>query len=484
MNLSIRTGILLLTTFGAVAFAQDAKNPTVTAPAAATTAVTAPPVTPDKAQAYYHFQLAHMYEEMVAQTGLSEYAAKAVDEYKLAIQYDPTSEYLNASLAELYAKTGRVRDAVLEGQEILKRDPKNLDARRLLGRIYLRWLGDTQSGTQSQEMLHKAIEQYEEIVKIAPSGVEDHLLLGRLYRLDNTDPQSVAKAREQFKAAVALQPNSEEALSTLSYLYNEQGDSAGALALLEAVPEAERNIKINMALGYTYEQRKEYKKAVEAFQKAADDDKDNLDAVRQLAQNLLNDGQVEAALRQYKLVAEADPQDAQTFMRMAEIYRRDGKFDQALESLRRAQALVTDSVEIPYNLAVIYQAQGKFDEAAAILKDLLQKTAKDDNLYTPGERNNRALFAERLGGVYRDQNKPQQAVDAFRLMIPLGDDNVPRAYTEMIDTYREARMWQKALEVGREAVAKLPADREMQLALAEQEADLGQPDAAVARVKV
>ncbi len=483
MNLSIRTGILLLAAVSTVAIAQDATTRSASATELARPAVTTPAVSPDKAQAYYHFQLAHMYEEMVAQTGLSEYAAKAVDEYKLAIQYDPSSEYLNASLAELYAKTGRIRDAVLEGQEILKRDPKNLDARRLLGRIYLRWLGDTQSGTQSQEMLHKAIEQYEEIVKLVPNSLEDHLLLGRLYRLDTTDPESVKKAQEQFKAGVALQPKSEEALSTLSYLYNEQGDNAGALALLETVPEAERNIKINMALGYTYEQRKEYKKAVEAFQKAADEDKDNLDALRQLAQNLLNDGQVDAALRQYKAVADADPQDAQTFMRMAEIYRRDGKFDQALESLRRAQALVTDSVEIPYNLAVIYQAQGKFDEAAQMLRDLLQKTAKDDNLYTPGERNNRALFTERLGGVYRDQNKPQQAVDAFRMMIPLGEDNVSRAYTEIIDTYREARMWQKAYDAAREAVAKLPSDRDMQLALAEQEADMGQADAATARVK-
>ena len=65
-----------------------------------------------------------MYEEQVAVYGRSELANKAIEEYRLAIDADPTSEYLTSGLAELYAKTGRIRDAVLEAQDILKRDPE------------------------------------------------------------------------------------------------------------------------------------------------------------------------------------------------------------------------------------------------------------------------------------------------------------------------------------------------------------------------
>ena len=39
-------------------------------------------------------------------------------------------------------------------------------------------------------------------------------------------------------------------------------------------------------------------------------DKENLDAMRGLAQNLANDNQIEAALDQYRTVQDADPQDA------------------------------------------------------------------------------------------------------------------------------------------------------------------------------
>src|SRR5690242_4315105 len=70
--------------------------------------------TPDRAQAYYHYALAHNYEELATLYGRSEYVARAIDEYKLAIAADPSSEYLNAGLAELYARTNRIKDAVTE----------------------------------------------------------------------------------------------------------------------------------------------------------------------------------------------------------------------------------------------------------------------------------------------------------------------------------------------------------------------------------
>ena len=434
---------------------------------------------PDKASAYYHFQLAHIYEDMVAMSGRTEYATKAIEEYKLAIENDPGNEFLNSSLAELYAKTGRIRDAVTEAEEIIKRDPKNLDARRLLGRIYLRSLGDIQGGSQSQEILKRAILQYEQIVGLDPKSVEDHLLLGRLYRLNNQG----AKAEQEFKQAVQLEPNSEEAVTTLSYLYIEEGDTSRALAILEAVPEAERTARVYSALGFTYEQKKDYKNAIAAFQKAVEQDKDNLDAVRGLAQNLMSDGQIEAALAQYQMIAEADPQDAQSYQRMAEIYRRDGKFDQALESLKKAQAIVPDSLEVPYNMAVIYEGMGRFDEASQILQDLLKRSEKADGTYTTAERNNRAIFIERLGSIYRQQNKTQASVDAFRKMLPLGDENAVRAYQEMIETYRSAKQWQQATAIAQEAAQKMPNDRGLQMVLAGQEADTGKPDEAIARVR-
>jgi len=433
----------------------------------------------DKAAAYYHYTVAHMYEEQVAVYGRSELATKAIEEYRAAIDADPGSEYLTSALAELYAKTGRIRDAVLEAQDILKRDPNNLEAHKLLGRIYLRSLGDMQSGNNSGGVLKLAIEQYEQIIKIEPDNVDDHLLLGRLYRLNN----DLTKAETEFKIAVKLQPDSEEAVTTLAYLYNEEGDASRAVQVLSSVPDAGRSAKMYSALGYTYEQQKQYKEAINSYRRAIELDRDNLDAIRGLAENLMTDGQTDAALEQYKIIADANQEDAQTYLHMAEIYRKSGKYDLALENLKKAETMVQDSIEVPYNMAAVYQAQGRYDEAVQTLQDLLKKTEKPDSSYSQGERNNRAVFLERLGTVYRDQEKYPEAVDVFRKMIALGDDNAVRGYQQVIDTYREAKQWSQATAVAKEAVQKLPNDRGLHMVYAAQLADAGQPDKALADVR-
>jgi len=420
-----------------------------------------------------------MYEEQVTVYGRSELANKAIDEYRLAIEADPSSEFLTSGLAELYVKTGRIRDAVLEAQDIIKRDPNNLEAHKLLGRIYLRSLGDMPGGSGSDNVLKLAIEQYERIVKIEPNNVDDHLLLGRLYRLNN----DLQKAENELKTAVQLDPNSEEAITTLALLYSEEGDTAHALQVLSSVPATGRSAKLYSALGTTYEQRKDYKNAIEAYKKAIQLDRDNLDAIRGLAENLLNDGQMDAALDQYKIIADANPEDPQTYLRIAEIYRKQEKYDLALESLKKAETMVPDSMEVPYNLALVYQAQGRSDEAAKILQDLLKKTEKPDNNYSQSDRSNRAVFIERLGRIYRDQSNYSAAVETFRKMLTLGDESAESGYQEIIDTYREAKQWPQATAAAKEAVQKLPNNRDLRMVLDAQLADTGDADKALADVR-
>lgn len=431
---------------------------------------------PDRAVSYYHYALAHMYEEQVTVYGRSDLANKAIEEYRLAIDADPSSEFLTAGLAELYVKTGRIRDAVLEAQDIIKHDPNNLEAHKLLGRIYLRSLGDMPGGSGSDNVLKLAIEQYEEIVKIEPDNADDHLLLGRLYRLDN----DLQKSEGELKTAIKLDPSSEEAVATLAQLYTDEGDTAHALQVLSSVPDAARSAKLYSALGAAYEQRKDYKEAIDAYRKAVMLDRDNLDAIRGLAENYMNDGQYDAALEQYKVIVDSNPEDAQTYVRMSEIYRREAKYDLALESLKKADALVPDMAAVAYNMAAIYEAQGRYDDAIKLLQDLIKKT--DSN--QPDDRNNRAIFLERLGTIYRDQDNYPAAVDTFHKLATLGgDENARAGYQEMIDTYREAKQWPQATAVAKEAVQKMPNDRDMRMVLDAQLADTGEVDSAIADVR-
>ncbi|MCL2659195.1 MAG: tetratricopeptide repeat protein [Acidobacteriaceae bacterium] len=166
---------------------------------------TAASAVPDRSAAYYHYGLSHLYEEMAVNAGRTDYATQAIEEYKLALNADPNSALLQNGLADLYFKLGRIREAVSTAQEQVSRNPDNIAAHELLGKVYLRSLGDMQS-QQAGQMLALAIAEYEKLAQLKPNDVETHLLLGQLYSLNHDS----AKAEAQFKAAQKIDGNSED----------------------------------------------------------------------------------------------------------------------------------------------------------------------------------------------------------------------------------------------------------------------------------
>jgi tetratricopeptide (TPR) repeat protein len=118
------------------------------------------------------------------------------------------------------------------------------------------------------------------------------------------------------------------------------------------------------------------------------------------------------------------------------------------------------------------------------MRDLLKKTEKADGNYTGSAKSNRAVFLERLGTIYRDQGNYQAASETFRQMVALGgNDNIERGYQQVIDTWREAKEWQKATDVAKEAVQKLPNSRDLKMVLDAQLADMGKADEALKDVR-
>jgi tetratricopeptide (TPR) repeat protein len=437
------------------------------------------PQKPDRSAAYYHFGLAHMYEDMATNYGRPEYATRAIEEYKLALDADPGSKYLNSGLAELYLRTGRVRDAVLAAQEILKTEPNNLDAHKLLGRVYLQSLGNVQNGGPSEKVLQLAIGEYTKIVELQNNDIESRLLLGQLYTLAHDTPH----AEEQFKAAQHIDPNSEDVVLNLARLYSDSGDMTRAIQVLSAVPADDRTAKMDYALGMSYDQLKENKNAIDAYSKAFDMEPDNLDSERGLAQALLNDGQLGPALKHFEAISVADPQDAQTYTRISEIERKQGHYEQALTTLKKAKALASDSLEIGYNEALIEDSLGHYDDAAQALQLLVKQTNHPDGQYADAEKNNRSIFLDRLANVYREQNKTDQAVQTYQLMVAMGGDYAERGYQGQVDAYRDAKQYDKATQVAQQAAQAMPKDKSVQLMLAGQLADTNKAEEGIKLAK-
>jgi tetratricopeptide (TPR) repeat protein len=461
------------------AVAQDAPATPAAPPSSAATPANSTTQKPDRSAAYYHFGLAHMYEDMATNYGRPEYATRAIEEYKLALNADPGSKYLNSGLAELYLRTGRVRDAVLAAQDILKAEPNNLDAHKLLGRVYLQSLGNVQNGGPSEKVLQLAIAEYTKIVELQKDDIESRLLLGQLYTLAHDTPH----AEEQFRAAQKIDPNSEDVVLNLARLYSDSGDTAHAIQVLNAVPEDDRTPKMDYALGMSYDQLKDNKNAIDAYQKAFDMEPDNLDAERGLAQALLNDNQFGPALKHFEAISAADPQDAQTYVRLAEIQRRQGHYEQALATLKKAKALASDNLEIGFNEALIDDSLGRYDDAVQALQALVKQSTHADGQYSDAEKNNRSIFLDRLANIYREQNKTEPAVQTYQLMVAMGGDYAERGYQGQVDAYRDAKEYDKATQVAQQAAQALPKDKSIQLMLAGQLGDSNKPEEGIKLAK-
>jgi len=121
--------------FALPAVAQNAAAPSET-PAPQSQKVTT------RAEAYYNFTMGHIFEQQYEQTGAGEYATRAIESYKKAYAVDPQSPIIGERLAEMYWKAQRMRDAVTEANQVLKRNPDDLPTHRLLALVYLRSLGD------------------------------------------------------------------------------------------------------------------------------------------------------------------------------------------------------------------------------------------------------------------------------------------------------------------------------------------------------
>jgi len=436
-------------------------------------AMAPPPGMPDRAAAYYHYGLAHLYEEMAVNEGRPDYATQAVEQYKLALDADPKSAELQDGLADLYFKIGRIAEAVAVAKDRIASNPNDLEAHQLLGKVYLRSLGDNQNA-QSNDMLQLALKEYETIARLQPNDLETHLLLGQLYSLNHDS----AKAEAQFKIAQKIDSNSEDAVLNMARLYTTQGDMQRAIETLNSVPVDDRTARIEFALGASYDQVRKPKDAAEAYQRALNLDPGNLDSQRGLANALLTEGKLDEAEKQFRLVLAAEPGDVQSEVHLSEIQRRQGHYDEALDTLKKAKELTAgtkngDNLELDYNEALLDDALGRYDDATTILNGLLEATAHPDGKYPEEEKANRAVFLDRLGIIYREQNKTPEAVAAYGQMISLEGDYVSRGYQGEIDAYRDAHQWKEATAAAAAAAKALPKDKSVQLIYAGQLVDVG-----------
>jgi tetratricopeptide (TPR) repeat protein len=434
------------------------------------------PTAQDKAAAYFNFSMAHYYGELAAAYGnRGDYYKQAIDYYKQALKLDPSATFLLEELTDLYVQGNQLKAAVTEAESLLKQNPDNLQARRMLGRIYMRLIGDSQQGKINEEMVKKSIEQYQIITQKDPSDVESWLTLGRLQRVS----QNSVEAEKAFKNALDRDANNEDALTGLAMVYHDLGDTKHEIEMLSRVSDKSPNVYVS--LGVAYEQMRDFSSAADVFKHALELKPDNLQIKQELAQDLLWSEQYDEALKLYVELAEADPKDPKAPVRLSEIYRQKKMFDKARAALVKAKELDPENLEVMYDEVILLEAEGKGEEAITRLRGILDETAKKS--YTTQEKESRTMLLEKLAGLYREARQYPKAVEALRQIAEVDAAAGGRASAAIVQTYQMAKDLSAAQAEAEAALKKYPKDPAVKVTHAYLLADMGKVDQAAAEIK-
>ena len=432
----------------------------------------------NQAGAYYNFAMGRLYAELAgAYTNRTDYVTQAIQHYQEALKLDPSAGIIFEELTDLYIQTNRLRDAVTQAEDLLKQNPDNLDARRMLGRIYTRMAGDSQAGKLNEDYLKLAIEQYQKVTAKDAKDVESWVVLGRLYRVEHNS----VEAEKTYNEALKADPANEDALTGLALLYSDVGDTRRAIEKLKAVTDKSPSERTLALLARSYRELRDYKSAAEALERAVALAPDDTRLTAELAEDLFLCNRLDDALHLYQQLAADDPQNAMLPLRISEIYRVKRDFAKARESLDKAKSLDAESLDVRIDEINLLETEGKSNEAIALLKGLLDETAR--KTYSAADAANRATLLDRLGVFYRGAGQYPQAIEAFRQIAPLEAQSAPRAAVQIVETYRAAKDLESARKEADAALKKYPGERMVQLTHASVVADQGKIDEAAAEVR-
>lgn len=232
----------------------------------------------------------------------------------------------------------------------------------------------------------EAYREFQSAIDADPNYPEAHYNLGRVYKLQGFNKEALV----EFQTAVQLKPDYTAAKRELETLKKSieadidtqlkiQGKDTISKTNFEKIPSSELEVK---------------------------------------AQELLNKGKFDEAIKHYELLLKEKPNDASVFKMLGYLYYRQNKYTKSLESYSNASRLLPGDAEIPYAIGLIYMKTGTPDKAETYFLKAIK-------LYPKMVK---AFFA--LGESYEAQGRIDDAVFQFKKCLELSP-NIPEATTKL-----------------------------------------------------
>lgn len=141
--------------------------------------------------------------------------------------------------------------------------------------------------------------------------------------------------------------------------------------LEQQVQAKPKDLKLRVALGYTYFLKGKNDKAINELTKVIEIDKKYYDAYYNLGLVYQSEDRLDDALEMFQKTTELAPRDYKGFLQRGIVYRKLKMNKQAIESLEKANKLMPGSANIIYEIGALAESTGDTNSAIRIYKEAL-----------------------------------------------------------------------------------------------------------------
>ncbi|HEX7675603.1 MAG TPA: tetratricopeptide repeat protein [Bdellovibrio sp.] len=307
-----------------------------------------------RTQADYYFSMGEAYS-------LEGNSSKAIESFKLVLVYDQNSPTVNMRLAAEYLKQGMISESLIQAEEAVKKDDKNVDGHLLLGGLY-----------SSMKAYSKAMDQYNTVLKYDPNNTEAPLYIGALY----SEQKQPEKAVKYFES---LTKNADYASPYLAYYYigrvrMEQPEAKYQKAAEESLKKA---LKLKpdfadatLSLGSLYSKQKHEDKAITLYRNFQKENTPSPKIAEVLSQTFIEQGKYDLAYEQLEILEQSSDEPLNVKMKMALIMIEMKKYDVAVEKLEQILKDAPESDKVRFYLAAVYEETHQSEKAVREFKKI------------------------------------------------------------------------------------------------------------------
>lgn len=345
---------------------------------------------------------------------------------------------------------GQRNQAIALLREIITADPRNGDARLLLGSVLM------EEGQRAD-----SIAQLSEGVRLRPKSAEAHNALGEAYQAFG----ETKAAQPEFERAIQLDSRHAQAHANLAAVLLQRGEAQGAVPHLDLAirlfgqkPDAAYSHYLRAKI---YSAQRDSAKAIAELEKAVALRPDFAEAWSDLGDARKGLFEDQGALTAFRRAVELNPDDAVARTRLGSKLLDDGQAHEAVLQLQQAVRLDPKNQSALNSLQLALRQDGQTEQANAVKRRLAEvlreRDHADQNLVTAIELNNRGATLEKSGDMLGASEKYRAALDLIPEHVGIR--------TNLAVALLKLGKWDEGLSQMREALRRDPDNVDLQTAL-------------------